>query len=57
VAKFGLWLALGIAGAALAAATAPAIAAPASDADWAKIVAAAKQEGKLVVSHFTDAGM
>ena len=55
--KFGLWLALGIVGAALAVATAPAVAAPASDADWAKIVAAAKQEGKIVISHFTDAGM
>ncbi len=57
MAKFGLWLALGIVGAALAAVTAPAVAAPASDADWAKIVAAAKQEGKIVISHFTDAGM
>jgi ABC-type Fe3+ transport system substrate-binding protein len=48
-----LWLAA----AALAAAAAPAFAAPVSDADWAKIVAAAKQEGKIVISHFTDAGM
>jgi ABC-type Fe3+ transport system substrate-binding protein len=35
----------------------PAFAAPASDAAWEKIVVAAKQEGKVVISHFTDAGM
>ncbi|MGH7033548.1 MAG: hypothetical protein ACREFL_07450, partial [Stellaceae bacterium] len=41
----------------LAAAAVPAAAAPVSDADWQKIVAAAKQEGKVVISHFTDAGV
>jgi hypothetical protein len=35
----------------------PAAAAPVSDADWQKIVAAAKHEGKIVISYFTDTGM
>lgn len=48
---------LGLVAAWLAAASVPAVAAPVSDAEWQKIVAAAKQEGKVVVSHFTDAGM
>lgn len=46
-----------LAAAALLAAAMPAHAAPVSDAEWQKIVAAAKQEGKIVISHFTDAGM
>lgn len=50
--KACFWLA-----AAWLAAAVPVAAAPASDADWQKIVAAAKQEGKLVISHFTDAGI
>ena len=41
----------------LIAAAAPVSAAPVSDADWNKIVVAAKQEGKVVISHFTDAGV
>jgi ABC-type Fe3+ transport system substrate-binding protein len=46
-----------LAAAALVAAAAPAFAAPVSDSDWQKLVAAAKQEGKVVISHFTDAGI
>ncbi len=41
----------------LAAVATPVMAAPVSDADWQKIVAAAKQEGKIVISYFTDTGM
>lgn len=52
-ARARLWLA----GALLAAVAPPAFAAPVSDADWQKIVSAAKQEGKIVISYFTDAGM
>ena len=48
-----MWLAM----AALLGMAAPAVAAPVSDSEWQKIVAAAKQEGKVVISHFTDAGM
>jgi ABC-type Fe3+ transport system substrate-binding protein len=49
-----VWLAAALL---LAAVATPAVAAPVSDADWQKIVAAAKQEGKIVISYFTDAGM
>jgi ABC-type glycerol-3-phosphate transport system substrate-binding protein len=52
-ARARLWLAAAV----LVAAAAPACAAPVSDADWQKIVAAAKQEGKIVISYFTDTGM
>ncbi|HEV8014488.1 MAG TPA: extracellular solute-binding protein [Stellaceae bacterium] len=56
--KRRLWLAAAcLVAARLVLAAVPAGAAPVSDADWEKIVAAAKLEGKVVISHFTDAGM
>src|ERR1700751_5004143 len=48
---------VGLAAALLVAAASPVTAAPLSDAAWEKIVTAAKQEGKVVISHFTDAGI